>query len=181
MAEGQGGNRDSDTAASTFAVLSPVVSPPKGGGAIRGIGEKLTVNPVTGTGSMSVPITTSPDRSGPHEQQLQLARAAGVRFAIPRPALIEAMRAAHGAATRAVTDRLARPLDEDLGMASSVSSYDAAIAQGIRFEGLYSVAAKETSDLVIGAQTMVADAALWTLDVPRMTPLSELGVRLWLP
>jgi RHS repeat-associated protein len=42
----------------------PSISLPKGGGAIRGIGEKFTANPVTGTGSMSVPITTSPGRSG---------------------------------------------------------------------------------------------------------------------
>ena len=37
---------------------------PKGGGAIRGIGEKFAANPVTGTGSMTVPIATSPGRSG---------------------------------------------------------------------------------------------------------------------
>ena len=43
---------------------APSVSLPKGGGAIRGIGEKFAANPVTGTGSMSVPIATSPGRSG---------------------------------------------------------------------------------------------------------------------
>jgi len=37
---------------------------PKGGGAIRGIGEKFAANLVTGTGSMTVPIATSPGRSG---------------------------------------------------------------------------------------------------------------------
>jgi RHS repeat-associated protein len=37
---------------------------PKGGGAIHGTGEKFAANPVTGTGSMSVPIATSPGRSG---------------------------------------------------------------------------------------------------------------------
>ena len=37
---------------------------PKGGGAIRGMGEKFAANPVTGTGSMNVPIATSPGRSG---------------------------------------------------------------------------------------------------------------------
>src|SRR5207245_7666044 len=42
----------------------PAVSVPKGGGAIRGIGEKFTANPVTGTGSLMVPIPTSPGRSG---------------------------------------------------------------------------------------------------------------------
>src|SRR2546422_1001687 len=43
--------------------LLPTISLPKGGGAIRGIGEKFGANPVTGTGSMSVPIATSPGRS----------------------------------------------------------------------------------------------------------------------
>ncbi|HEY5741129.1 MAG TPA: SpvB/TcaC N-terminal domain-containing protein, partial [Terrimicrobiaceae bacterium] len=42
----------------------PIVSLPKGGGAIRGIGEKFAANPVTGTGSTTVPIATSPGRSG---------------------------------------------------------------------------------------------------------------------
>src|SRR5271165_4709459 len=37
---------------------------PKGGGAIRGIGEKFAANPVTGTGSLTVPIAVSPGRSG---------------------------------------------------------------------------------------------------------------------
>jgi RHS repeat-associated protein len=43
---------------------APSISLPKGGGAIRGIGEKFGSNPVTGTGSMTVPIATSPGRSG---------------------------------------------------------------------------------------------------------------------
>jgi RHS repeat-associated protein len=42
----------------------PSISLPKGGGAIRGMGEKFSATPVTGTGSMSVPIATSPGRSG---------------------------------------------------------------------------------------------------------------------
>src|SRR6476660_9702173 len=42
----------------------PAISLPKGGGAIRGMGEKFGANPVTGTGSMSVPIASSPGRSG---------------------------------------------------------------------------------------------------------------------
>ena len=42
----------------------PTVDLPKGGGAIRGIGEKFSANPVTGTSSMSVPIATSPGRAG---------------------------------------------------------------------------------------------------------------------
>jgi hypothetical protein len=42
---------------------APSISLPKGGGAIRGIGEKFSMNPVTGTGSLSVPIFTTPGRS----------------------------------------------------------------------------------------------------------------------
>jgi hypothetical protein len=49
---------------SSFAISAPSLLLPKGGGAIRGIGEKFAANPVTGTGSMSVPIYTSPGRSG---------------------------------------------------------------------------------------------------------------------
>lgn len=40
------------------------VSLPKGGGAIRSIGEKFAFNPATGTGSFSVPVEVSPGRSG---------------------------------------------------------------------------------------------------------------------
>src|SRR5438128_11052836 len=43
---------------------TPAISLPKGGGAIHGIGEKFGANPVTGTGSLNVPIATSPGRSG---------------------------------------------------------------------------------------------------------------------
>jgi len=44
--------------------LAPAITLPKGGGSIRGIGEKFAANPVTGTGSLTVPIYTSPGRSG---------------------------------------------------------------------------------------------------------------------
>lgn len=43
---------------------APSLSLPKGGGAIRGIGETFAANPVTGTGSLSVPIAVSPGRAG---------------------------------------------------------------------------------------------------------------------
>ena len=45
-------------------VKAPSITLPKGGGAIRGIGEKFAANPVTGTGSMTVPIAFSPGRAG---------------------------------------------------------------------------------------------------------------------
>ncbi|GLY94445.1 SpvB/TcaC N-terminal domain-containing protein [Actinoplanes sp. NBRC 103695] len=40
------------------------VTLPKGGGAVRGIGETFAANPVTGTGTMTLPIAVSPGRSG---------------------------------------------------------------------------------------------------------------------
>src|SRR5512134_3984856 len=43
---------------------APSVTLPKGGGAIRGIGEKFGANPATGTGSLTVPVPVSPGRSG---------------------------------------------------------------------------------------------------------------------
>jgi hypothetical protein len=62
-AEGErgGGDKPKGTAS---PVQFPSLSLPKGGGAIQGIGEKFQANPVTGTGSMSVPIAISPGRSG---------------------------------------------------------------------------------------------------------------------
>src|SRR5882762_5388422 len=53
-----------DSGVGTSPIPVPSISLPKGGGAIRGIGEKLAANPATGTGSLSVPIFTSPGRSG---------------------------------------------------------------------------------------------------------------------
>src|SRR6266571_5667443 len=58
----QSENKETSPEKSSIAV--PSLSLPKGGGAIKGIGEKFAANPVTGTGSMSVPIATSPARSG---------------------------------------------------------------------------------------------------------------------
>jgi virulence plasmid B protein len=55
---------DAPSEGDNFRVSAPAISVPKGGGAIRGIGEKLTANPVTGTGSLLVPISISPRRGG---------------------------------------------------------------------------------------------------------------------
>jgi Salmonella virulence plasmid 65kDa B protein len=46
-----------------FRINAPQISLPKGGGAIRGVDEKFAANTVTGSGSMTVPIPTSPGRS----------------------------------------------------------------------------------------------------------------------
>src|SRR6266536_3995286 len=58
----QSENREAPPEKSSISV--PSLSLPKGGGAIRGIGEKFAANPVTGTGSLTVPVYTSPGRSG---------------------------------------------------------------------------------------------------------------------
>lgn len=47
-----------------FPTSAPTITLPRGGGAIRGIGEKFAANPVTGTGAMTVPLATSPGRGG---------------------------------------------------------------------------------------------------------------------
>jgi len=47
----------------TSPFSAPQTSLPKGGGAIRGIDEKFTANPVTGTGSLNLPLGVSPGRS----------------------------------------------------------------------------------------------------------------------
>ncbi len=57
-------NQDENNKSSNNQLSVPSISLPKGGGAIRGLGEKFAANPVTGTGSMTVPIATSPGRSG---------------------------------------------------------------------------------------------------------------------
>ena len=43
---------------------APQVSLPKGGGAIRGLDEKLAVNPVTGAATLTIPLPLSPSRAG---------------------------------------------------------------------------------------------------------------------
>lgn len=47
----------------SFAAKVPSLSLPKGGGAIRGIGEKFATNPATGTGAMAISIPLSPGRA----------------------------------------------------------------------------------------------------------------------
>ena len=58
------GTADRATNSTPGLMAPPPISLPKGGGAIQGMGEKFAANPVTGTGSVSVPIATSPGRAG---------------------------------------------------------------------------------------------------------------------
>jgi hypothetical protein len=59
-----GSNGPGEEAPKAAAEPLPAIALAKGGGAIRGIGEKFAANPATGTGSLRVPIATSPGRSG---------------------------------------------------------------------------------------------------------------------
>jgi hypothetical protein len=59
----------------------PSLSLPHGGGAIRGIAEKFGINPVTGTGAMTVLVSTSPGRSG-FGPELTLASCGGERAGV---------------------------------------------------------------------------------------------------
>jgi RHS repeat-associated protein len=48
----------------SLSAVLPSVSLPRGGGAIRGLGEKFGANPTNGTGSLTIPIAISPGRTG---------------------------------------------------------------------------------------------------------------------
>jgi len=62
------------TAPVAVRVTTPTL--PKGGGAIRGIGEKFSASSVTGTGSMQIPIATTAGRGG-FRPELSLAYDSG--------------------------------------------------------------------------------------------------------
>lgn|SRR5215208_2343406 len=59
----RGDNAQGESTAGTPS-SPPAISLPKGGGAFRGIRETFSTNPVTGIGSLSFPLYTSPERSG---------------------------------------------------------------------------------------------------------------------
>jgi hypothetical protein len=63
LRQGEGPATSSRTVA-----LAPAPSLPKGGGALRGLGETFTANAVTGTGALRVPIATTPGRGGFHPE-----------------------------------------------------------------------------------------------------------------
>jgi len=58
------GAQSNHSQVASLPLSPPQLSLPTGGGAIRGIGEKFAANPVTGSGSLTVPIFTSPGRMG---------------------------------------------------------------------------------------------------------------------
>lgn len=61
----KGGQNELTTYKSNLqAPEAPKVELPKGGGALRSIGEKFEANPVTGTANISVPVAISPGRNG---------------------------------------------------------------------------------------------------------------------
>lgn len=70
------GSGDRGETSPASEVTAPSISLPRGGGAVRGIGEKFSANSVTGTGSLTVPIATTPGRSG-FNPQLSLSYNSG--------------------------------------------------------------------------------------------------------
>ncbi|MCX4239612.1 SpvB/TcaC N-terminal domain-containing protein [Paraliomyxa miuraensis] len=56
--QGEGGNRG------PLGDAVPTLALPKGGGAMRGLGEQFQMAAFTGTGSLSIPVVTSPGRGG---------------------------------------------------------------------------------------------------------------------
>lgn len=67
---------DNEAADAKRSAEVPSITLPKGGGALRSIGEKFAANPVTGTASFSIPIATSQSRSN-LSPQLALAYDSG--------------------------------------------------------------------------------------------------------
>ncbi|MBP5973613.1 toxin [Brasilonema sp. CT11] len=74
---GENGNKQVAETDHSYVSPPPVVSLPKGGGAIKGMGEKFAANPVTGTASLSVPVVTSPSR-GDFYPKLSLSYDSGI-------------------------------------------------------------------------------------------------------
>lgn len=60
-----------------FASTLPAVALPKGGGAVRGIDEKLEVNPSSGSCTLSIPITVTQARSKAGTPSLNLSYNSG--------------------------------------------------------------------------------------------------------
>lgn len=75
QSSGQNGASTPEGANSPFT--PPQISLPKGGGAIRGIGEKTSANVMMGTCSFSVPISLTPARCG-FTPQLSLTHSSGL-------------------------------------------------------------------------------------------------------
>lgn len=58
------------------ATSNPVISLPKGGGALSGIGEKFSPDLYTGTGNFTIPVVLPPGRNG-FQPQLNLVYSTG--------------------------------------------------------------------------------------------------------
>nr|WP_304750967.1 SpvB/TcaC N-terminal domain-containing protein [Rhodoferax sp.] len=69
------GSKEQDTQGPS-SMAAPQVSMPKGGGAIRGLGEKFQTNSANGTASLTVPVPLSKSRSG-FQPALSLSHSSG--------------------------------------------------------------------------------------------------------
>jgi RHS repeat-associated protein len=64
MQSGEKSNVDGQSSGAQSLFEAPRITLPTGGGAVRGIDEKFTANPATGTGAISIPLALSPGRNG---------------------------------------------------------------------------------------------------------------------
>ncbi|MFH8836682.1 SpvB/TcaC N-terminal domain-containing protein [Streptomyces sp. NPDC017868] len=64
MTSAAGGGPGTGSAPAPAPQAAPAVTLPKGGGALKGIGEKFAADPVTGVGALTVPVAATPGRSG---------------------------------------------------------------------------------------------------------------------
>ena len=76
MARAEGSFAGPETSTFSAAPSTPAISLPRGGGAIRSIGESFSANAANGTGSFKIPIAVSPSRAG-FQPQLELAYDSG--------------------------------------------------------------------------------------------------------
>jgi len=69
-------NVNSESKATFSRIEHTSINLPKGGGAIRGVGEKFQANPVTGSGSFSLPLPVTPGR-GSFQPEMNLSYDSG--------------------------------------------------------------------------------------------------------
>ena len=138
-----GGELSSAPASALPAVSAPsvpAVSLPKGGGSVRGIGEKFGADPSTGAGSMSVPIVATAGRTG-FGPRLSLAYDSG------------AGNGPFGLGWDIATPAITRKTDKGLPRYDDSAEPDVFLLSGV--EDLVPVAANDSNRTVGGVQYRV--------------------------
>ena len=115
------GTATSPATRGTGTTAVPSLSLARGGGAIRGLGEKFSANPATGTASLSVPVATSPGRAsfGPTLELSYASEAGNSPFGL-------GWRTTTPAITRKTEKRLPQYTDDDVFVLSGAEDLVAA-------------------------------------------------------